>query len=154
MNEHEQEYSWCEVFYCHFEGSDSGIFYIVQHPEPTWPYTLRLEGYMKFSTFRTIHMKSVLYWNNGCGCLLNNYFDFSATSLIKQVIDYASTMTNCGAVYLHVISYNKPAIHLYQKMLFIRIRKLRSFYYINNKSYDAYLFIYYVKRGQSPCLPM
>lgn len=77
-----------------------------------------------------------------------------ATSLIRRVIKYASNIPNCRAVYLHVISYNNPAIHLYQKMSFLCIRRLQAFYFINGQHHDAYLFIYYVNGGRSPCSPL
>ncbi|KAJ6818484.1 histone acetyltransferase MCC1-like isoform X2 [Iris pallida] len=77
-----------------------------------------------------------------------------ATSLVREVINYASSITNCQAVYLHVISYNNPAIHFYKKMLFKLIRRLPRFYYINGQHYDSYLFVYYVNGAQSPCSPL
>ncbi|CAK9138422.1 unnamed protein product [Ilex paraguariensis] len=77
-----------------------------------------------------------------------------ASSLIQEVIKYASNIPNCQAVYLHVISYNNSAIHLYQKMSFQCVRRLHAFYFINGQHYDAYLFIYYVKGGRSPCSPL
>lgn len=87
--------------------------------------------------------------------VVESYRNFGiATSLIREVIKYASSMPNCRAVYLHVISYNNSAIHLYQKMSFLCIRRLHAFYYINGEHYDAYLFIYYVNGGRSPCSPL
>ncbi|KAL6122933.1 hypothetical protein ACLB2K_075457 [Fragaria x ananassa] len=41
-----------------------------------------------------------------------------ASALIREVIKYASSIPTCRAVYLHVISYNNPAILLYKKMSF------------------------------------
>lgn len=77
-----------------------------------------------------------------------------ASALIKEVIKYASTISTCRAVYLHVISYNTPAIHLYKKMSFKCVRRLYSFYLINGRHYDSYLFVYYVNGGRSPCSPL
>lgn len=77
-----------------------------------------------------------------------------ASSLIQKVIKYASSIPTCQAVYLHVISYNNPAIHLYKKMSFKCIRRLQGFYLINGLQYDAYLFLYYVNGGRSPCSPL
>ncbi|PKA53261.1 hypothetical protein AXF42_Ash009991 [Apostasia shenzhenica] len=74
-----------------------------------------------------------------------------ATSLVREVIKYASSITSCRAVYLHVIDYNVPAIYFYQKMLFKLVRKLAKFYYIEGQHYDSYLFVYYVNGGRSPC---
>lgn len=77
-----------------------------------------------------------------------------ASALIHKVIKYASSIPTCRAVYLHVISYNNPAIHLYKKMSFKCVRRLQGFYLINDRSYDAYLFVYYVNGGRSPCSPL
>nr|KJB26734.1 hypothetical protein B456_004G256900 [Gossypium raimondii] len=77
-----------------------------------------------------------------------------ATALIREVIKYASSIPVCRAVYLHVISYNNPAIHLYTKMSFNCIRRLHGFYLINGQHYDSYLFVYYVNGGRSPCSPL
>ncbi|CAL0334264.1 unnamed protein product [Lupinus luteus] len=77
-----------------------------------------------------------------------------ASSLIRQVIKYASSIPTCRAVYLHVISYNNPAIYLYKKMSFKCIRRLQGFYLINDQQYDSYLFLYYVNGGRSPCSPL
>ncbi|XP_071732138.1 histone acetyltransferase MCC1-like [Rutidosis leptorrhynchoides] len=87
--------------------------------------------------------------------VVESYRNFGiATSLIQEVIKFGSSMPNCRAVYLHVISYNNSAIHLYQKMSFLCIRRLHDFYYINGQHYDAYLFIYYVNGSRSPCSPL
>ncbi|GAB2264947.1 hypothetical protein Dimus_000018 [Dionaea muscipula] len=77
-----------------------------------------------------------------------------ASALIREVIKYASNMPACRAVYLHVISYNVPAIHLYRKMAFTCVRRLYGFYVINGQHYDSYLFVYYVNSGRSPCSPL
>ncbi|XP_020574655.1 histone acetyltransferase MCC1-like isoform X2 [Phalaenopsis equestris] len=74
-----------------------------------------------------------------------------ASALVREVIKYASSISSCRAVYLHVIAYNQPAIHFYQKMLFKLVRRLLKFYYINGQHYDSFLFVYYVNGGQSPC---
>ncbi|CAO2832290.1 unnamed protein product [Amaranthus hypochondriacus] len=77
-----------------------------------------------------------------------------ASALIREVTRYAKTITTCQAAYLHVISYNTPAIYLYKKMSFTCVRRLRGFYLINSQHYDAYLFVYYVNGGRSPCSPL
>ncbi|GAB2227527.1 hypothetical protein Droror1_Dr00009349 [Drosera rotundifolia] len=77
-----------------------------------------------------------------------------ASALIKEVIKYASSIPTCRAVYLHVISYNAPAIHLYRKMSFMCVRCLYGFYLISGQQYDSYLFVYYVNGGKSPCSPL
>ncbi|KAL6127416.1 hypothetical protein ACLB2K_070781 [Fragaria x ananassa] len=77
-----------------------------------------------------------------------------ASALIREVIKYASSIPTCRAVYLHVISYNNPAILLYKKMSFKCVRRLQGFYLINGQHYDSYLFVYYVNGGRSPCSPL
>ncbi|KAI3431106.1 uncharacterized protein J3R85_008031 [Psidium guajava] len=77
-----------------------------------------------------------------------------ASSLILEVIKYASSIPTCRAVYLHVISYNLPAIHLYKKMSFKCIRRLLGFYLIDGQHYDSYLFVHFVKGCQPPCSPV
>ncbi|KAJ7519348.1 hypothetical protein O6H91_20G035200 [Diphasiastrum complanatum] len=74
-----------------------------------------------------------------------------ASALILEVIEYASSLPTCRAVYLHVISYNRSAILFYKKNSFQSLRRLINFYYINGHHYDAYLYIYYVNGGRSPC---
>lgn len=77
-----------------------------------------------------------------------------ATSLVREVIKYASSMPSCRAVYLHVIAYNQPAISFYKKMLFRLVRRFPSFYYIQGQHYDSYLFVFYLNGGRSPCSPL
>ncbi|GAB4858163.1 hypothetical protein Ancab_009560 [Ancistrocladus abbreviatus] len=74
-----------------------------------------------------------------------------ASALIREVIKYASNIPTCRAVYLHVISYNTTAIHLYNKMSFSCVRRLYGFYLIDGQHYDSYLFVYYINGGRSPC---
>lgn len=78
----------------------------------------------------------------------------AASSLIREVVKYASSIPTCRAAYLHVISYNNPAIHLYTKMSFKCVRRLEGFYLINGQHYDSYLFVYYVNGARSPCSPL
>ncbi|XP_028100429.1 histone acetyltransferase MCC1-like [Camellia sinensis] len=87
--------------------------------------------------------------------VVESYRNFGiATSLVREVINYASSILTCRAVYLHVISYNMPAIHFYEKMSFQCVRKLHGFYFINGQHYDSFLFIYYLNGGRSPCSPL
>ncbi|KAI8540594.1 hypothetical protein RHMOL_Rhmol09G0275600 [Rhododendron molle] len=77
-----------------------------------------------------------------------------ASSLVGEVIKYVSSIPMCQAVYLHVISHNNPAFHLYQKMSFECFRRLHGFYLINGQHYDSFLFVFYLNGGQSPCSPL
>lgn len=74
-----------------------------------------------------------------------------ASSLIHKVVEYASSISPCRAVYLHVISYNINAIQFYEKNTFQCLQRLQNFYYISGQHYDAYLYIYYVNGGRPPC---
>lgn len=86
--------------------------------------------------------------------ILYPHFLSAATSLVQEVIKYASGLDTCKAVYLHVIVHNDAAILFYKKMSFRCLRKLRDFYYIKGQHYDSYLFVYYVNGGRSPCSPL
>ncbi|KAK1262126.1 hypothetical protein QJS04_geneDACA008857 [Acorus gramineus] len=77
-----------------------------------------------------------------------------ATSLVREVIKYASSLPACRAVYLHVIVYNDPAISFYKKMLFKCVRRISNFYNIKGQHYGSYLFVHYVNGGRSPCSPL
>lgn len=70
--------------------------------------------------------------------------------LMKKCIEDARNNKNCGAVYLHVIHYNKAAINFYEKNNFICLRKLSDFYCIDNLFYDAFLYVYYVNGFKPP----
>ena len=48
---------------------------------------------------------------------------------------------DCGAVWLHVIAYNKKAIALYKRAGFVCYRSLPNFYTINGASFDAFLML-------------
>ncbi|CAN6461020.1 unnamed protein product [Victoria cruziana] len=74
-----------------------------------------------------------------------------ASSLVREVMNYASSIPACRAVYLHVIAYNRPAILFYRRMAFRCLRRLPCFYCINNEHFDAYLYAYHVNGGRSPC---
>jgi ribosomal protein S18 acetylase RimI-like enzyme len=74
-----------------------------------------------------------------------------ASALLWEVIEYANQMSSIKALYLHVIAYNHPAIMFYQKNMFQCIRRLPNFYFIEGQHHDAYLHVYYVNGGRSPC---
>ncbi|ESQ41674.1 hypothetical protein EUTSA_v10014541mg [Eutrema salsugineum] len=77
-----------------------------------------------------------------------------AKSLINEVIKYASSITVCRGVYLHVIAHNNPAIRLYKRMSFRCVRRLHGFYLINGQHFDSYLFVYFINGCRSPCSPL
>jgi ribosomal protein S18 acetylase RimI-like enzyme len=78
----------------------------------------------------------------------------AASTLIWQVVQYASAMPLCKAVFLHVIEYNTGAIMFYKRNRFQCIRRLVSFYQINSQNYDAFLYVYYVNGGSPPYSPL
>ncbi|XP_010549844.1 PREDICTED: histone acetyltransferase MCC1 [Tarenaya hassleriana] len=77
-----------------------------------------------------------------------------ASSLINEVIKYASGIPTCRGVYLHVIAHNNPAIRLYTRMSFRCVRRLHGFYLISGQHFDAYLFARFINGARSPCSPL
>ncbi|KFK37743.1 hypothetical protein AALP_AA3G023800 [Arabis alpina] len=78
-----------------------------------------------------------------------------AMSLINEVIKYASGLSMCRGVYLHVIAHNNPAIRLYSRLMFRCVRRLNGFYLIKRQHFDAFLFVYFINGSQSPpCSPL
>ncbi|KAF2555649.1 hypothetical protein F2Q68_00018417 [Brassica cretica] len=75
-------------------------------------------------------------------------------SLISGVIRYASGLSLCRGVYLHVIAYNNPAIRLYNRLMFRCVRRLNGFYLIKRQHFDAFLFVYFFNGSRSPCSPL
>ena len=64
--------------------------------------------------------------------------------LVSKCIEYAKTNKKCGAVYLHVITYNKVALKFYENNNFEYFKEIESFYYIDDTYYGAYLYVYYI----------
>ncbi|KAL3728851.1 hypothetical protein ACJRO7_033438 [Eucalyptus globulus] len=75
-------------------------------------------------------------------------------SLILEFLNYVSSIQTCRAAYLHMTSYNFPAIHLYKKTSFKCIWRLPGIYLIDGKHYNTNLFVYFVKGCQHPCSPV
>lgn len=67
-----------------------------------------------------------------------------ASQLLRLCKEHALTNPACGAIYLHVISYNTGAMQLYSKSHFVRLRQINNFYHIENKYFSAELYIYYI----------
>mmetsp|Transcript_10718 Transcript_10718/g.23741 ORF Transcript_10718/g.23741 Transcript_10718/m.23741 type:complete len:625 (+) Transcript_10718:189-2063(+) len=49
----------------------------------------------------------------------------------------------CGALYLHVITYNGGAMRLYERLGFTRVKEIQDYYTINSVNYDCYLYARY-----------
>ncbi|EOA29628.1 hypothetical protein CARUB_v10014406mg [Capsella rubella] len=77
-----------------------------------------------------------------------------AMSLISEVIKYASGLSLCRGVYLHVIAHNNAAILLYQRLMFRCVRRLHGFYLIKHQHFDAFLFVYFINGSRTPCSPL
>ena len=46
--------------------------------------------------------------------------------LVNRVVDMIKSKQECGALYLHVITYNETAIKLYERLGFSRVKKIRG----------------------------
>ncbi|XLS57857.1 hypothetical protein HN51_007612 [Arachis hypogaea] len=71
-----------------------------------------------------------------------------ASDLLKKVIENASMIQSCRAVYLHSSSENEAAVNLYKKMSFKLVRKLSKYYSFDGRHSDAYLFVYPLNGGR------
>lgn len=67
--------------------------------------------------------------------------------LVNKVVDMIQEQHNedliCGALYLHVILYNKGAIRLYERLGFMKVKLIKDYYTINSVNYDCYLYAKY-----------
>jgi ribosomal protein S18 acetylase RimI-like enzyme len=75
-----------------------------------------------------------------------------ATILINKLLEIGKQKKSCGAVYLHVIDYNKAALKFYEKNKFEFFREIPSFYIIDKKYYTSLLYIYYINGNGAPIL--
>ncbi|XLU56861.1 hypothetical protein S245_051509 [Arachis hypogaea] len=71
-----------------------------------------------------------------------------ASDLLKKVIENASMIQSCRAIYLHSSSENEAAVNLYKKMSFKLVRKLSKYYSFDGRHSDAYLFVYPLNGGR------
>lgn len=62
------------------------------------------------------------------------------SALLRHVLDVAARCPDCGAVYLHVITYNQGAIDFYTRHGFTCVDRIENFYNIDGKHYDSFLF--------------
>eukprot|EP00804_Cyclotella_cryptica_P020651 CCRYP_003471-RE/>CCRYP_003471-RE protein AED:0.20 eAED:0.20 QI:197/1/1/1/0.75/0.6/5/2458/445 len=63
--------------------------------------------------------------------------------LVNRVVDVINTRPECGALYLHVIVYNKGAMRLYERLSFLRVKEIQDYYTINNVNYNCFLYARY-----------
>ena len=73
-----------------------------------------------------------------------------ATQLIAHLRGEAATRCGCGAVYLHVIHYNRAAMRFYEHNGFECLRALPQFYKIGDSLHTAYLYISYLDGYDAP----
>ena len=58
--------------------------------------------------------------------------------MLDYTIDFLEKKyNNCVAIWLHVVSYNESAIRFYLKNHFVKFRKMKKFYYIDEREYDC-----------------
>lgn len=72
------------------------------------------------------------------------------TMMLKQCVEHASSNPSCGGVYLHVISYNIPALKFYVKNGFKNLVQFPGFYKIHNRAYSSNLCCFYMNGFQPP----
>eukprot|EP01031_Cornospumella_fuschlensis_P038973 gene38973-47412_t len=70
------------------------------------------------------------------------------SALIDRVKAFAQSTKTCGCVYLHVIHYNTAAIQFYNKNQFEQVRYMDDFYFIEEKYFAAYLYVFYLPNFQ------
>mmetsp|Transcript_23995 Transcript_23995/g.50587 ORF Transcript_23995/g.50587 Transcript_23995/m.50587 type:complete len:111 (+) Transcript_23995:1134-1466(+) len=63
--------------------------------------------------------------------------------LVDRVLDMINKMPECGALYLHVITYNVGAIRLYERLGFSKVKEIEDYYSINNVNHNCYLYARY-----------
>jgi len=74
-----------------------------------------------------------------------------ASELLRRAVTHITDgMPHVQAIYLHVVTYNKAAIQLYESMKFLRVGHFPSFYYLHGKPYDSFLYARYLNRGRPP----
>ena len=73
-----------------------------------------------------------------------------ATKLLERALAHARSNRNCGAVYLHVITYNVAAIRFYENQGFVNIGVLGDYYFIDGVHHDAFFFVLHVNGAKMP----
>ena len=63
------------------------------------------------------------------------------STLLKHIYKIALEYDRCIGIFLHVISYNEAAIKFYQKNKYKKVGKVKNYYDVNDKNYDAYIFL-------------
>mmetsp|Transcript_9713 Transcript_9713/g.8247 ORF Transcript_9713/g.8247 Transcript_9713/m.8247 type:complete len:116 (-) Transcript_9713:9-356(-) len=63
--------------------------------------------------------------------------------VLRALEDVKQHHPDCGAMFLHVIDYNKTAIRMYEKLGFQCVGFHEAFYTIEGDPYNAYTYAYY-----------
>jgi ribosomal protein S18 acetylase RimI-like enzyme len=66
-----------------------------------------------------------------------------ATTLVEKCIRVVENDDQCGALYLHVITFNTAAITFYERLGFYRVKEIENYYRIDGKLYSCYLYARY-----------
>jgi ribosomal protein S18 acetylase RimI-like enzyme len=87
---------------------------------------------------------SKLFYLMTLGCREEYRKEGWATTLVQRSMQHAMQDDRCGAVYLHVITYNYAAIRLYERLGFYRIKEIVNYYSIEGKKYNCFLYAKYL----------
>ena len=63
--------------------------------------------------------------------------------MVQKCVEQVERELRCGVLYLHVITYNKAAIRLYEKLGFHRVEEIPKYYTIDNEYHSCYLYAKY-----------
>lgn len=65
-------------------------------------------------------------------------------ALVQRAVHHAEQDEKCGAVYLHVITYNQAAISFYEKLDFVLVKEIEDYYYIDGQHFNCYVYAKYL----------
>lgn len=102
----------------------------------------------------TQHGKDIFDADSNCGALayiltLGVVDGFRQRGLAKELLRRSiqhveSQLPEVQAVYLHVVTYNKAAIMLYESMNFTRLEEYNNFYNLHGRPYGSILYAHYL----------
>ncbi|KAH8065575.1 peptide alpha-N-acetyltransferase [Aureococcus anophagefferens] len=72
-----------------------------------------------------------------------------AKELLRRCVLRAEAEAGCGAVYLHVITYNDAAIEFYERNDFSRLREIADYYRIDGASHACYVYALFLSRARA-----
>ncbi|CAK9089140.1 Histone acetyltransferase MCC1 (Protein MEIOTIC CONTROL OF CROSSOVERS 1) [Durusdinium trenchii] len=74
-----------------------------------------------------------------------------AQALLRKTIEaIQAQLPQLKAIWVHVISYNHPAISLYERMGLQLVRRFPRFYNFHDQVWDSFLYVLYEKGGRPP----